>query len=272
MESRHSFRYFIAFAASISVWIAALLQALQAFDLTGSTRPDYSDGNMGSKLRSLDYTTLRDYWNWRDQQLGVDVTIDLLSSAGLLGLAYIVLILKRVFKRYKGGESDLPNFMTACFFIGAILPSIQFLQALGYTTSADWISQWSEIPPAGLQALYVAFSVQRGGGLYLFSMQFLFVPFGLACATYLTYKTQELPTKHAILGGITSGFGFLTFILELTAFNVTTMPVGIVFGFFVLIYGIILLPAWTIWLGIELKRLKSEQRIHKEDGFKLNEV
>jgi len=254
----YSVRALIAVLSALCIWVAALLQCLQAFNVTGGDAPNRGDSSYANGLRSLDPTTLRHYWAYKRSQLGVDVVISLLAALGLAGLAYCVLILRRIFKRYKNGASDLPAFMSASFFIGALLPSIEFLQSLGFTTTADLYSQIPELPDAGIQALHIAYNVDRGSTLYLFCSQFICVSTGLAIASYLTYVTLELPKKHAILGFITSFFGFLAFIFAIAAFNANT--VGIAFGIIIIIYGVFLLPIWTIWLGFELRKVKAAQK------------
>jgi len=263
---RHSVRRTVAILSALCVWIAALLQALQTFGLTGSG-PSLRDPTFRANLRALDYNTLQAYWNYRRDQLGIDVMVDLLTAAGLLGLAYCVLVLKRVFKRYKAGDSDIPGFMTGCFFIGALIPSVDLAQSIGNTTIADFMSQQQELPPVGLQALYVAYNVTRGSGIYLFSCQFIFISIGLAICAHLEFNTLEIPARHAIMSAITAAFGTLTFILEVITFNVDGPVPAYMFGISLLIYGLILLPIWTIWLGIELRRLKQDQVADKIDGM-----
>lgn len=260
----YSVRALIAIASSLAIWIAALLQVLQAFNATGGTTPM----GTGEDMRSLNATALRSYWSYRSSQLGVDVMIDLLAALGLAGLSYCVLILKRIFKRYKGGVSDLPAFMSASFFIGAILSSIAFLQAVGFTTTADVISQNPSLPDAGIQALQIAYVISRGSGLYLFSAQFICSGVGLFISSYLTWKTEELPKKHAILGFIASFFAVFTFILEIITFNVGRTS-GIVLGIVVIIYGVILLPIWTIWLGLLLRKIKIEKK--QQEMYQMDE-
>jgi len=267
----HSFRAGIAICSAIAIWLAAILQVLQAFDATGAESPVW-DQNFGPAMRALNATVLRTYWGYRRSQLGVDVTIDLLASLGLAGLAYCVLILKRVFKKYKNGVSDLPNFMAASFFIGAILPAIEFLQSLGLTTAADLMSQSSSLPDVGIQIIQVAYNLGRGSTLYLFSAQFICVSFGICVSSYLTIATSmEFPSrKHAILGYITGAAGFLTFIFEIAAFNAGSVAPA--FGVFILLYGVILLPIWTIWLGVELRRIKEAQKMDQSSNLDQNLV
>jgi len=231
--------------------------------VTGSN--PYSDPNFRQKFRRLDIDALKTYWKYRSDQHGVDITVTLFYSAGLAALAYCAVVLKRVFKRYKQGTSDLPNFMSVCFIIGAFLPAVQFLQGLGLDTSADNISEWTELPDNALQALTVSFLASRGMAIYLFSLEFVFVSTGIALASFLSIKTEELPRKHAIMGIITASCGGLAFIFEIVVFNVEGLPLGIVFGITVLLYGVIFLPSWTIWLGVELRRLKQEQAVTKAE-------
>jgi len=268
---RNSIRRLVAVGAAVCIWLAALLQTLQSFGWTGGPEaPQFDDAATRQKMRELDYPTLQQYWQWKRSQLGVDVCIDLFTSGGLLGLAYCVLIFKRVFKRFKGGNSDLPGFMTACFFIGAILPSVMLLQSLGNTTTADLMSQASDLPEFGLQALHVSYNLIRGNGIYLFSCQFIFVSIGVALASYLTFVTGELPRRHGIFGVIVSIVGILTFIFEISVFNVELPGTAIVFGISMLLYGVVLLPIWTVWLGVELRRLKQDIQAASHDDMSVN--
>jgi len=255
----YSVRSIIAIASAVAIWLAAFLQLLQTFNATGGNPPPLFDRNFNQMLRILDPPSLRSYWSYQRSQVGINVLIDLLAAAGLAGLAYCVIILKRIFKRYKGGDSDLPAFMSASFAIGAILPAIEFLQSVGFSTTASLIAQSPNLPDVGIQALHVAYNVDRGSTLYLFSAQFICVSTGLVVASYLSWVTLELPKKHAILGFITAGVGYLTFIFEIASFN-AGWPTAAVFGVLIVIYGVILLPIWTIWLGFILRRLKKNQK------------
>jgi len=273
-RERNSVRRGVAIVSAISVWLAALLQMLQAFNVTGGRQVSVDGEERGNLARALNPTYLREYWNYKRDQLGVDVTIIVFTSIGLFGLAYITLILKRVFKRYKAGDSDLPSFMCGCFFMGAVLCGISLLQSLGLTTVADYVSQFDELPDIGIQAIDVAFNIGRGGTIYLFSSQFILVSIGILLCSYLTFQTAEIPLKHAVFGVVTGVFGLLTFAFELIVFNVRERGVGIAFGLLVLAYGVILLPIWTLWLGIELRRLKRDLRAIKESDLevKLNDL
>jgi len=261
----HSVRSFISIASAICIWLAAILQGLQYFGATGG--PDLDLGQNGrSQMRALDPPTLRKYWEYRRSQFGVDFMIDLLGALGLAGLAWSSLVLKRVFKRYKNGQSDLPGFMTGCFFIGAILPSTQFLQTMGYSTAANLMSAAPELPDSGIQALHVAYNISRGGIFYLVSVQFIFVSAGLIIASVLTYNTAQLSRKHAGLGFATAFMGIMTFIFEIISFNAREIGTGITLGVFVLLYGIILLPIWLVWLGAQLRHLKHDEVLHGQQG------
>jgi len=265
MSGRHSIRTFLAVLSAISIWLAALLQILQSFGVTHSEDAEQPSFNatVTANFRKLDPPTLRQYFNFKKSQGNVDIAIDLLFALGLLTLAYCVLCLNRVFKRWTK-ESDTPNFMTGCFFIGSLLPSLSLLQTVGNTTTSNWIADWPGLPDDGIQILYVANVLNQGTNIYLLSMMFLFISLGLALTSYLSWKTGDLPRKHAILGGITGGCGFIAFILEVTSFQST--GTGLAFAIFLLLWGIILLPAWTIWLGVELKRLKIEQKQDTDTG------
>jgi len=268
MAARHSIRTFLAVLSAIAIWIAALLQGLQSFGVTHDENIEAPNFNQttAALLRKLDPPTLRQFWAFKKSQASIDISIDLLFSLGLLCLAYCVLCLKRVFKRWTK-DSDLPNFMTGCFFFGALIPSLQFLQTVGSTTTSNWVAGWEGLPDVGFQILYISNVLDQGRGLYLLSVQFLFISIGMAIVSHLSWKTGDLPKKHAVLGGITAVVGFVTFLLEFITFQAA--GTGAAFGIFVLLWGIILIPSWTIWLGVELKRLKEEVRRDRETGSAL---
>jgi len=218
--------------------------------------------------RTLDYNTLLSIFAWRRTQLAVDIWIDLLLSAGLLGLAYCTLILKRIFRKFRGGTTDIPRFMVGCFFIGAILPSVQFLQSVGFTTASNLMSDWNVMKdpanPQPLQTLFIATELVRFSTLYLFSLQFIFIPVGLILAAVMTLESESLPRGHGILGIITAIIGFLVFILEVITFNEAGIAALVILGILVLLWGVILLPIWMVWLGHELRMLKA--RGHLENA------
>jgi len=196
MASKHSIRTFLAVLSAIAIWIAALLQALQSFGVTHDENIEAPNFNSTTAelLRKLDPPTLRQYWAFKKSQASIDISIDLLFSLGLLSLAYCVLCLKRVFRRWTK-DSDLPNFMTGCFFFGALIPSLQFLQTVGSTTTSNWVAGWQGLPDVGFQILYVSNVLDQGRGLYLLSVQFLFISIGMSIVSHLSWKTGDLPKK-----------------------------------------------------------------------------
>eukprot|EP01112_Ceratiomyxa_fruticulosa_P001832 TRINITY_DN119_c0_g1_i1.p1 TRINITY_DN119_c0_g1~~TRINITY_DN119_c0_g1_i1.p1 ORF type:complete len:276 (+),score=31.23 TRINITY_DN119_c0_g1_i1:228-1055(+) len=263
--SRYHMRRSLAIFASLMIWIAGILQIIEALkpDLTGMPSPTFDDG----KLYELDPDAIKQLWEYRTSQLYMDVGIDLCFAIGLLSLSYCVLCLKRVFKRYKGGESDLPSFMVGCFFVGAILPSIQVMESIGATAMASVLVRTPNYPVAGYQAVQVAHLIQQGSGIFLISCQFLFVSLGLAISSYLSLKTGELPAHHARMGAITSAVGFLVFIFEVVSvFSGVTRVVPIIFGLTTIVYALVLLPMWLVWLGVELVRLKKESKVARDAG------
>jgi len=256
----------MAVLSAIAIWVAALIQALQAFGVTRTENIEFPRGNE-TLWQQLDPKTVRQFWTFKQSQGGIDGAIDILFSLGLLCLTYCVLCLKRVFRRWTK-ESDLPNFMTGCFFFGAIVPCLQFLQTVGTTTTSNWVSNWEDLPDVGYQILYVSNVLEQGSGIYTLSVQFLFVSIGISIVTYISWKTGELPKKHAVLGGITAACGFITFILEFLTFQ--SAGTDAAWGIFILVWGIILIPIWTIWLGVELKRLREVVEVARTEGRNLN--
>jgi len=270
MTERHSVRRTVAIVSAVCIWISALLGVLQAFGVTGSDAAPPPNFQNQTLFHSLDPPTLRSYWAWKRAQRGTDIAMSLFASAGLAGLAYCVLVLKRVFKRYKGGHSDVPALMAGCFFLGAFLPAVEFMQTLGLTTTSDSISAYEGLPDVGIQALHVSYQATRGLAFYLWSMQFVFISVGLSVTSFLSFSTGQLSRKLAVVGIITAVTGFLTFIFEVVVFNVQSRETGYTFGIVLLLHQVILLPIWTVWLGIELKRLKQEQTADANDELDVN--
>jgi len=259
-----SVRAIVAIGSAVVVWVGAILQALQAFGAT--SQPGTPLPNQDSDPRTLDFQTLSALYAWKRTQIGFDIFINLLFAAGLLGLAYVTLILKRVFRKFRGGTTDMPKFMVGCFFIGAILPSVQFLQSVGFTTASAGMSDWAVMKdpnnPQPLQALFIATTLVRFSTIYLFSLQFIFIPIGLILASVMTLESEFLPRGHGILGAITGAIGLLVFILEIISYNEAGIAALAILGILVLLWGVILLPIWMVWLGVELRKLK--ERGHDE--------
>jgi len=256
---QHSVRGIVAILSAILIWLGTILSVLQILELTGgSPRPDFNS-DTSKNFRKLDVPTLKLFWKYRSDQLPVDFFINVFISAGLMCLAYCVIILKRVFRRYRGGKSDIPNFMAGCFFLGAALPSLAILQLLGYTSAADYTSQWENLPDSGLQALHISYITAQGGSIYLWSTEFLLIPIGLFLCSLLAISTGDLSRRHAIWGIVTGVVGLLTFVMEVTAFNVSSPGVSITLAIVYLGYGVILLPVWTLWLGVILRRIKHDE-------------
>jgi len=95
----------------------------------------------------------------------------------------------------------------------------------------------------------------------MFSCQFFFVPIGLCLVSHLSFKTGELPRKHAALGIITAVVGMITFICEIGTYQIADSTVGVAYGVALLFYGVVLLPFWTVYLGIDLRRLKAIRKV-----------
>eukprot|EP01113_Clastostelium_recurvatum_P047320 TRINITY_DN841_c0_g1_i1.p1 TRINITY_DN841_c0_g1~~TRINITY_DN841_c0_g1_i1.p1 ORF type:complete len:268 (-),score=46.86 TRINITY_DN841_c0_g1_i1:44-847(-) len=251
--SRYSIRRLVAIASSVCVWVAALLSVLSSFGAIGHRADvDYL------KVQELDPTALRAMWLNRRDQLQIDIWTNLFYCIGLFGMAYCLLCLKRVFKRMSG-HSDLPAFMTGCFFVGAVLPTLQLLQMMGTLMAANWMTSTPNFPDVGFQALHVGYMLRMGAGLFFVSSQFLFVSIGIAISSHLSFKTGELSAHHARLGVVIAVVGLLAFVFEVAAFAFYG-PLGIVFGILAILWGIILVPAWLIWLGVLLVGLKEDQQ------------
>lgn len=257
--TKHSVRATIAIISAVCAWLATLLNILMLFGGTSSKdapMTDYTNENP----QTLDFDILVKYYKWLRAQTAIIIIIDLLGAVSFSALAYVVLILKRVLKQYRQKSTDLPMFMVACFFIGAILPCVQFLTAAGFDTMSANMSNWPTMQdpanPFNLQSLYIAHELVRSSMLYLWALMYIFVPVGLFLAALMTFDTRALPIGHGVMGVITSISGIFSFIMLIISYNVGGMTPGIILGISLIVYSFFCLPIWTVWLGHELRKMK----------------
>jgi len=255
----------VGISSAVLGWLAALLQVLQYTNVTGVMPLPGTDSDENGGVNPVYWTHdyLENYWAYQRTQIPVNIFICLFTSLALLGLTYCILFLKRVFRQYRRGVSDLPAFMLGCFLVGSIIPSVSLLQILGSSTTAALLSGVNGFPDDALQSLTIAYIVSQGTLLFQFSALFLFVSLGIILASVLSLRTGELPIKFAYTGIATAILGFVSFILELATSQVEgNSPIAVAFGVFLILFAVIMLPIWTFWLAMLLPRLKLEEQIN----------
>lgn len=94
--------------------------------------------------------------------------------------------------------------MSNAFLIGAIVPSVQFLQDLGSTSAGTWISSM-QLDDEGLVALQVSWLLSLSRSVYLYSLMYVFLSLGLFLNAYLCIR--ESPFKNMGFAGTHAMFG-----------------------------------------------------------------
>ncbi len=78
----HSVRTTIAILSAIFIWIAALIQIVQNFEIFGSKkRPDFGNQSTASLLKSLDYEALKTFWAWKRQNMPLEILFSIFACA-----------------------------------------------------------------------------------------------------------------------------------------------------------------------------------------------
>jgi len=263
-----------------------LLQILQSSNVVGTSRPDPVALNLNMSQWSSNVTVrasyLRAYWPYQNDQLAFDVPIGFFMCMGLAGLSYCVLCLKKVFKKYKRGRSDLPDMMLLCFVFGCLMTAYEFLANIGseatvavfasFITNANDDSFLDQTSTAMMSSSIL----NTGRKIFIFALLFLFLSIGVLLAAIMGKTTGMLSKRHSHLGFVTSVFGFLTFVTEIALigalyFGISNGNEEVFYPFLAteVCFGLILMPIWTIWLGVELARLKEEYVFKRDDDVAL---
>ncbi len=92
--------------------------------------------------------------------------------------------------------------------------------------------------------------VSGGAGTWIFALDDLLFGLALIFFSVAAYKNENVvPRWFAHLGSVAGGLACLNFILELARFG-NWQTVSIVEGVSQGIVGLLLFPAWLIWLGL----------------------
>lgn len=275
-----SVRRAVALASAVLIWLAALLQILQSTGATGEfVPPPMRNGTDWEKDPTERSDVWRKHMEYENSQLSLNIAIGLFLSFGTFGLAYCVLCLKKIYKKYQSGRSDLPDMMLICFLFGSLMLAYEFIASLGSEIvivlgSAQTLNQINSMSPEKFEdiaeTIEVSSQVINGRKILIFGLLFILLSVGVLLSSIMSLRTGMLNVKHAKLGFVTAGAGFLCFITEIVllgslVFEATTAAHAIPFAIFLVLYGLILMPIWTVWLGFELARLKEDTVFRQED-------
>jgi len=275
-----SVRRSVALASAVLIWLSALLQILQSTGVTGEFSPPPMRNGTDWETDPGERTEVwRKHMEYENSQLSLNIAIGLFFSFGTFGLAYCVLCLKKIFKKYQGGRSDLPDMMLICFLFGSLVLAYEFIASLGseiviVLSSAQTLNGINSMTTEKFEdiaeAIEVSSQVNNGRKILILGLLFILLSVGVLLSSFMSLRTGILDIKHARLGFVTSAAGFLCFITEVVllsslVFETTTSAHAIPFAVFLVLFGLILMPIWTVWLGFELARLK-EDTIFRQEG------
>jgi len=283
-----SVRRAVAIISAMLIWLAALIQILQSTGATGEFTPPPMRNGTDWETDPLERQQVwRQHMEYENEQLSLNIAIGTFLSFGTFGLAYCVLCLKKIYKKYAAGRSDLPDMMLICFLFGSLMLAYEFIASLGseiviVLASIQSLNSINSMTPAKFEDLAenieMSSQINNGRKILIFALLFILLSVGVLLSSLMSLRTGMLNVKHARLGFVTAAAGFCCFITEvvvLTSLVVeTTTPAhAIPFAIFLVIFGLILMPIWTIWLGFELARLKEDTVFKAEDrGLVQNSV
>lgn len=202
-------------------------------------------------------------WVWRAGASGMEIAMSFFFALSLFLFLYAVQVLRELYKEEKG---NLRHIMANCFIIGGLLRFFEFLQIIGIELGCQFIASIPDFPDAGFLPLTIAHDVVRGIGSYIFEGDIVAIIVGVGILTYFSFRgssseNHKLSKRHGILGGVIVFFMLLVFCLELALVSAPLSNRGdfLALGIFGGILGLILWPAWLIWLGVQLKSLEIPQ-------------
>jgi len=256
-----------AFATAIVTWLGGLF-AIIAWSILGATSAPKEPYN-GQWLNS---TYLVEVWNFRNKSVDIQITSDFFTSLALFLFLYTIFI---VFQLYRTEKGHTRHFMLFCFVAGAGIAAFGFLQSLGANVFARTVSEtkgFANLPfGIGLISLTIAFQLSQSLGWYIFAADTALVSIGLLLTFWIQRKStndekHKLDQRHGYLALGAAFIGLFSVLFEIIA-NLSdgwNRGVGITFVIFQLLFHFILMPAWTFWLGMQLRN----KEIPLEDGPK----
>ena len=141
--------------------------------------------------------------------------------------------------------------MYNCFVLGAILPSIEFLQNLGTSASSNEIWRFRNLASDDKRALEISFYINQSRSMWIFSVFYIFLGIGFVLYFVLTIKRKK-GRMHGLLGVFCSILCVIAFGLAIGSFFEGKLLVA--FGAINLLLAGISFPAWLIWLAIIIHR------------------
>lgn len=193
---------------------------------------------------------LQEVWRFRTDSLPIIVAVDAHVCIALILVLHVAVALKNMFKGTFGLARQV---MFWSFALGAILPLIEFLQNLGSFGMAEAIVNWPEFPVENYPSLELSYLLTQARGLWVYSMQFVFLGIGFTLVSLMSLRYHTFPTAYSVFGLFVALSSFGVFIFELVSFSdIETFGAALGITFFV--WAVFIVPAWLIATGIALRK------------------
>jgi len=203
---------------------------------------------------------LQAQWQWRKSAVGMEIAESFFATAELMCFLYTVQVLRDMYREEKG---HLRHIMANAFIIGGLLRLFEFLQTIGLSLGENFMASFPDLPYEALVTLTVCHDLFMALGSYVFEANTVAIMVGVGILSYFSFRgvsaeNHKLSKRHGILGIVIVVFLVLVFFLDLA---VVSTPVGvqgdwIALAIFGGILGLLLFPAWLIWIGIQLRNLE----------------
>jgi hypothetical protein len=118
-----------------------------------------------------------------------------LAAAGYLLFAHTAVSVSRLL-----APGPMATAMRQAFLLGAVIPAIEFLDAVGTLGTADYVSQWT-LSAEALRALEISFALSMAKTAWLFSLESLFISAGMLIAAFAGQQQVRGGGAQAAGGG-----------------------------------------------------------------------
>jgi len=168
---------------------------------------------------------------------------------------------------FKCTKEKLDILDLLCFFsfiAAAAFAVVSFLQTMGLNIASRGMTEskgWNEIPYGfGYIALTISHAVGQSLSWWMYASDTVAMATGLLMIFWLNRKSngtdqQRLSVKLCNFGFVIAVLSFFQFLFEIiiALSDVFNHGIGVTFVILRVLIYLILMPIWTVWLGLQLK-------------------
>lgn len=250
-----------AFAGAICFVVSSLLY-IDAFAVLTTTRSTAPGGFQG--YQQLNTTNLQAIWEGRRSSQGAFLFAELFGALGWFSLMPPVASMTAQL----GGTTRSANSIVVSSFNGvAMITLIDITFQAGTISLVDWMSSWDIIADSSeahahdggfgaIQSLEISFRVSESRTVWLFAMDEILLTVGWLTTAFLVYTTRgaEQPLSKnfahlSVCGALVAFIGFFLHVARYFSWRALSVAAALTGA---LVY-LVLLPAWLVWLGVQLR-------------------